>query len=1435
MPSAPGETGCADVGRSSTLTVATWIDEGQLCPVAAPLSQHGDVLFQRAISRGFQVRRFLVGSVVMLLAWQGLPAAARSAAVAAGPALAQTETQQAKASGQPVEVLSQRTERNQVFAQPNGTFKLEQTVEPVRVRRGTGWVDVDTTVRGRADGRVEPAATVTPTVYSGGGTAPMAEFGVEAERLAFRWPTALPVPTLDGDKAIYAEVLPGVDLQLETFKQGFGYALLVKNRAAAQNPALREIRLAVEGLNVRTEKGVRTAAGKDGKDVYQSPTSVVQDSRPDGDPGTRRGHSAVTSGQGQLAIVPDSKILDDPGAGFPIRIAEQWWPIGQFGWTSVYAQYDNDSYWNGANMGTDMRARTGYSGDWEFPEVTVRSFYHFDLRSMQGKQVLGAELNLLGTWSATCDPTTYWLAHSGEVWTGTTWNTQPGTGRTQERTESGFGRVGCGPRWIGWDVGADVAWSNDVDHTDYVTFRITAPENDKYGWRKWDTTSQGEHPKLTVEFNQFPYQPGNLTAAPKPGCALEPNEPYITTATPVLKARANDPDGGRLSAVFQFYNRGGSSPLREVVVGEQAADTEFQVTTPTGLYRDGSKIAWRVKARDPYDAESPWSQWCHITVDTTAPDRKPTVSSTDYPEGVSSGAPGKSGRFFFSAANLPDAAGFRYRVSGQGWKFAPAVLGSATVDVTPLTSDPARLEVTIEDKAGNIGQDNELQPDLSKVRKYEIRVNGPTPPTGHWRLDGRTTATDARDSVGNHPGTYPAGKAAWTKGRVGDALSFNGGAGSFVTTTNGPAVDASSSFTVSAWVRLNGDPGAATKTAVSQDGAHVSRFALQYKGDTTRRWAFSMMSADSTAPQIDSAVALEDKFAPRFGVWTHLSGVYDVAEKRIRLYVNGVLAAEKAHAGFWWSEAPNSLVIGRGKWADNQSDFFPGAIDEVKVFDRSLPDIRTDNGPSELDALAQSPVQEAVFAFDENTGTSTYDATGSPRAGKLPAQSWTAGKDGTTALKMDSPLYEGADHMIAEGPVIRTDDSYTLSAWVKPERFAKGSRSVISQSGTSMSAFFLQYRWDDNAAAPSWNFFVPDADKEAAKWSQVRSPAPVVAGQWTHLAAVYDESVPELRLYVNGVQSGPSAPIEPLNWNATGATQVGRSMFLGKLTDPWLGAIDEVRIYSGVRSAADIAAEVASPVPSRTRLPAHARYYSHQGDHRSGNGPIPTDYSKGQTLGFYLPAGTAGTHMLYSCMVDNDAFTSSRADCEGRKSLGALGLVYDSPPAGRPTNRLVRCRLSTGPLQRFDSVSADCEGQLTEEVLGYLLPYTLLTRYQQTDGAPERRSDTGNVPLGYQPRRDLVALHYGGVPGLVGLFLCSAGKDTFASVDPACGGKDNVQLEGLGWLYTQRPDDPAARELFSCAEVSETRERFESTDSACEGQDVLGSLGFGLDPARVTK
>jgi hypothetical protein len=161
-------------------------------------------------------------------------------------------------TGVRVEVTSLRTETEDVYANPNGSFTMVQRVLPVRVRQGSSWVPVDTTLRKLPDGSVRPAATTVPVAFSGGGATPIARVSVRGTDFSLGWPGVLPAPVLSGDTATYPDVLPDVDLIVTADVLGFSEVLVVKTPAAARHPDLRTLHLTMRSAAL---KQVVDAAG----------------------------------------------------------------------------------------------------------------------------------------------------------------------------------------------------------------------------------------------------------------------------------------------------------------------------------------------------------------------------------------------------------------------------------------------------------------------------------------------------------------------------------------------------------------------------------------------------------------------------------------------------------------------------------------------------------------------------------------------------------------------------------------------------------------------------------------------------------------------------------------------------------------------------------------------------------------------------------------------------------------------------------------------------------------------------------------------------------------------------------------------------------------------------------------------------------------------
>ncbi len=195
---------------------------------------------------------------------------------------------------------------------------------------------------------------------------------------------------------------------------------------------------------------------------------------------------------------------------------------------------------------------------------------------------------------------------------------------------------------------------------------------------------------------------------------------------------------------------------------------------------------------------------------------------------------------------------------------------------------------------------------------------------GWWKFDDG----DGRIAVDSSDGSHTAilhSAPSWTAGKVGGALSFDGN-GDCATIDN-IDVDASRDFTISAWVQVARFDG--WYTIVSRDGDSASGFFLQYGQAIGGKFCFSIGAIADKATSVTK---------PAPGTWYHLTGVCHASHRETKLYVNGLLEGVQTFNPADARRATGAFAIGRGKYNGRPTDFFPGKIDEVRVFTRALTD-----------------------------------------------------------------------------------------------------------------------------------------------------------------------------------------------------------------------------------------------------------------------------------------------------------------------------------------------------------------------------------------------------------------------------------------------------------------------------------------------------------------
>ncbi|MET8026529.1 LamG domain-containing protein [Streptomyces avermitilis] len=1225
---------------------------------------------------------------------------------AASPGSAVTEqsaSELAAATGESVEVTGERTEYSTTEANPDGTFTLTQSTEPQRVRAdGGSWQDIDVTLEKRSDGTVGPKAAVVGLSFSGGGRgSEMLRLGQEDRALTLGWPTDLPVPTLDGPTATYADTpVAGVDLQLTATAEGYHEVLVVRSAQAAASAELEKIKLTAvgDGLSVVPgEGGGLRAVDADGNAVFRGPAGLMWDSAGSETPGPQTqllsaagrepqaskaegddpvqpiegdatAELPVTVGEGTVSVHPDLDLLRGQKTVYPVFIDPSV-GLGVSEWTKLSS--DGDKFWKFSEPKGVGRCGVADGYACSTGGYTDQMYFEFGPGKLAGKHVLDATFKAYETWSFNCTP--YWvdLERTDNISEGTRWPGPKQLDQMGDRYVSA-GRGGlCSPEqpnaWVEFNDNPD---ESDENLTSTVrafaagkfprlTLMLRAKDDtEPRAWKRFDNNAE-----LKVWYVHKPGVPTSVGAIPGTGstalCRPSSGPLTVTVDTPTVQAHVQtlvNPREGEEEGSLQaeFVMQRSSTDTTSGTWSQVWSDymppsgwhpdgTPEKATTTKradgGLYRFRARTQshWSYNGKSG-DLFSPYSSWCYLRIDSTAPKVPTITSSGPYTACVTNdcaanGSPGVPGTFTFG----PNAAD--KDVKAYRWRFLSSdadatTRGNAATTNAPVTDKNVRPGLpgtqTLSVEASDLKLDKDDRIRWGPPAEFTFKVGAAPGPTGRWRFDdaapgsGATVAKDTGEVGVRHDAVLrdAAGTGWSTMGRrgAGDySLWLNDTTDTTkqfgYASTDGPAVNTQDSFTVSAWAYLT--DASANRVVLSAPGEHGSAFTLYYSA-ASKKWVFNRTDQDKDGPVYIRSFA--DQANPPLRVWTHLAAVFDAkgdADKgndTIQLFVNGqpqgdpVVLAQTASSYSPWA-ADRNLMIGRSKVGGTYGEYFVGRVDEVALWqDARQPEQIREEHRLEKDGVATN---ELVAHWDAtiSSGTQVSESPEDPdnpastsfpyRRGGLTLSAAGANLTGdeSTALVLNGT----SGYASTTGPVVDETGSFTVSARVRLNKTLLASkpvgyRGLVAGQATPAGKESSWALWVEKVAdgVYQWKFGRTAVDSTGKVLDTALAPAQDAIGDhefdtWVDVTGVFDatkdftagdgsQRFGVAQLYVGPfVQQGEEDAGLAAAQQGTGALTAGSGSANGTTGHYLPGDLAKLRVWTGAMTSDQVDSQIAQP------------------------------------------------------------------------------------------------------------------------------------------------------------------------------------------------------------------------------------------------------------------
>lgn len=694
----------------------------------------------------------------------------------------------ARVQGSRVEVMSERTERASLFANPEGTYTSEMAAGPIRVRDGEGWAPIDTTLVPSGLGWMPNAAAGSLKIGEQGAVDFVASTARDHKDrpvgVGVGLASELPAPTISGSTAIFADVRPGADLVVTALAGGFSHDLVLKKPPASPLGSVR-FPLTLTGLTASvTDAGGIVLADAEGEPVYTATQPLMWDARIDPvsqDPVDVRPVKVAIENKGgrsTLVLTPDQAFLESSATVYPVTID----PTFTIGASDTWIQYND--YLNSMSGSSELKAGT-YNG-----VEKARSFLKFTLpsafaNSATAVDVTDAKLRMYNWYSGSCTGASIraqritsgdWVA--GDI----TWANQPnGTNTGGGSIAAAYGyssACSASGAYVNWDIDAVAqAWADGSPNWGLKI--VAADETNTNSWRRYRSANYiagaaDVEPKLIVTYNSNPYTVTTRSTIPATACISGASRPWINTTTPTLQAVVSDPDGGTVYGNFDVWVTGGSASIWSANSTAVTSGGATSKQVPAAVLANGANYSWRVRGYDGALYSASWAPFCEFSVDTTLP-IAPTIDSADWDEAQWSSP--TSGALTWSSPST-DVTKWTWWLDSAAQTTVTSAITTATLSAVPPGWHTFHLKAI--DRAGNSAQSDyqfgvgggslDTPADQDRTQAdVPLTATAPTSRT-HVSYRYRQGSTGAFVAIPNGDVTYPGTSttvAAWPVARNG--------------------------------------------------------------------------------------------------------------------------------------------------------------------------------------------------------------------------------------------------------------------------------------------------------------------------------------------------------------------------------------------------------------------------------------------------------------------------------------------------------------------------------------------------------------------------------------------------------------------------------------------------------------------------------------------